>query len=165
MRDEGRAPDDYRQLPVENGPIVASTTSPGASASSLIPHPSSFLLLLDPPAPGAWNMAVDEALLEDAALERRCWLRFYRWQEPTLSLGYFQSYADRRQHPASSGCPAVRRTSGGGAILHDAEVTQGSGFHPPPPRMPEVREALHHLRAHRRNSVHGGKKRRTPRAL
>jgi lipoate-protein ligase A len=68
-------------------------------------------------------MAVDEALLEDAALERRCWLRFYRWQEPTLSLGYFQSYADRRQHLASSSCPAVRRSSGGGAILHDLEVT------------------------------------------
>ena len=91
--------------------------------ASAVAHPSSFLLLLDPPAAGAWNMAVDEALLEDAALQRRCWLRFYRWQEPTLSLGYFQSYADRRQHSASSGCPAVRRSSGGGAILHDLEVT------------------------------------------
>jgi lipoate-protein ligase A len=68
-------------------------------------------------------MAVDESLLDDAARQRRPWLRFYRWREPTLSLGYFQSYADRQRHPASGGCPAVRRASGGGAILHDREVT------------------------------------------
>jgi lipoate-protein ligase A len=99
------------------------TTTKGVVHSSFIIHHSSFLLLLDPPASGAWNMAVDEVLLEDAAAEGRCWLRFYRWQQPTLSLGYFQAYADRRQHPASSRCPVVRRTSGGGAILHDVELT------------------------------------------
>jgi len=51
-----------------------------------------------------------------------CW-RFYRWQPPTLSLGYFQVYEARLGHPASLGCPAVRRPSGGGAILHDRELT------------------------------------------
>ncbi|MBU4399177.1 MAG: lipoate--protein ligase family protein [Planctomycetes bacterium] len=68
-------------------------------------------------------MAVDEALLEAAATEGRPTLRFYQWQEPTLSLGYFQEYEDRRRHAASAGCPTVRRTSGGGAILHDRELT------------------------------------------
>jgi len=63
-----------------------------------------FLLLLDPPAPGAWNMAVDETLLEAAANDGLCTLRFYRWIEPTLSLGYFQAYADREKHEASLGC-------------------------------------------------------------
>jgi lipoate-protein ligase A len=85
--------------------------------------PSPFRLLLDPPASGPWNMAVDETLLETAAADGQCTWRFYRWQEPTLSLGYFQTYADRRQHAASGDCPAVRRTTGGGAILHDAELT------------------------------------------
>jgi len=67
-------------------------------------------------------MAVDEALLESAT-DGQCALRFYRWEEPTLSLGYFQEYADRQRHPASEHCPVVRRTSGGGAILHDIELT------------------------------------------
>jgi lipoate-protein ligase A len=80
-------------------------------------------LLLDPPAPGAWNMAVDEVLLETAAATGRATLRFYQWQEPTLSLGYFQSVADRHQHAASRDCPLVRRASGGGAIVHDRELT------------------------------------------
>ena len=80
-------------------------------------------LLHDPAASGAWNMAVDEALLAAAAEEGLCTLRFYGWEEPTLSLGYFQEYADRAGHAASSRCPCVRRASGGGAILHDREIT------------------------------------------
>ncbi|NLF07134.1 MAG: hypothetical protein GX594_04010 [Pirellulaceae bacterium] len=80
-------------------------------------------MLVDPPAAGSWNMAVDEALLEAAAAEGRATLRFYQWEEPTLSLGYFQEYADRFGHAASTACPAVRRSSGGGAIMHDRELT------------------------------------------
>jgi lipoate-protein ligase A len=68
-------------------------------------------------------MAVDEALLETAAADGQCTLRLYRWQEPTLSLGYFQNYGDRWQHAESSRAAVVRRPSGGGAILHDREVT------------------------------------------
>ncbi len=68
-------------------------------------------------------MAVDEALLESAAADGQCTLRFYRWDGPTLSLGYFQSYDDRWQHAASSRSAVVRRASGGGAILHDHELT------------------------------------------
>ncbi len=80
-------------------------------------------LIVDPPARGTWNMAVDEALLESAACGGPATLRFYQWSEPTLSLGYFQALADRDQHPASRSCPLVRRASGGGAILHDRELT------------------------------------------
>lgn len=80
-------------------------------------------LLIDPPAPGVWNMAVDEALLEWSSRDESCWWRFYRWSEPTLSLGYFQDYAERSQHAASAGCAEVRRLTGGGAILHDHELT------------------------------------------
>ena len=80
-------------------------------------------LLIDPPCDGAWNMAVDQALLETVAEGAPPIWRFYRWSEPTLSLGYFQDYADRETHPSSRACRIVRRSSGGGAILHDAELT------------------------------------------
>jgi lipoate-protein ligase A len=79
-------------------------------------------LLIDPPATGSWNMAVDEALLEYAASGG--WtLRFYAWRTPTLSLGYFQTCHDRHTHIASRVLPMVRRASGGGAIVHDRELT------------------------------------------
>jgi len=70
-------------------------------------------------------MAVDETLMEWAGASGGCCLRLYRWEEPTLSLGYFQAYSDRKRHAASLDCPAVRRMSGGGAIVHDAELTYG----------------------------------------
>ena len=82
-----------------------------------------FRLLIDGPSPGAWNMAVDEMLLDAATEQEGGCLRFYRWQEPTLSLGYFQAYDQRHQHAASLACPVVRRLTGGGAILHDVELT------------------------------------------
>jgi lipoate-protein ligase A len=68
-------------------------------------------------------MAVDEWLMEWSAATGGCGWRMYAWQQPTLSLGYFQAYEDRRRHAASLGCPVVRRMSGGGAIVHDAELT------------------------------------------
>lgn len=68
-------------------------------------------------------MSVDEAILRSATEVGMPTLRFYQWSEPTLSLGYFQKYADRQQHAASRDCACVRRASGGGAILHDHELT------------------------------------------
>ncbi len=80
-------------------------------------------LLIDEPLHGAWNMAVDEFFLTHAADEGTCCLRFYQWSEATLSIGYFQACAERARHPPSRGCPFVRRPSGGGAIVHDRELT------------------------------------------
>lgn len=64
-------------------------------------------------AAGPEQMARDEALLESAADRGVASFRFYRWREPTLSLGYFQPAAVRRP-----GLAWVRRASGGAAILH-----------------------------------------------
>ena len=71
---------------------------------------------------GVFNMALDEALLELALERQHSVVRIYRWSEPTVSLGCFQS----RQSPvpvAFQKLPMVRRLSGGGAILHDQELT------------------------------------------
>ena len=80
-------------------------------------------LITDPPASGARNMAIDEVLLDSAVARGSAALRFYSWREATVSLGYFQSVRDQAQHPASAACPWVRRASGGGAIVHDHELT------------------------------------------
>ena len=85
--------------------------------------PTDYRLIIDPPAAGAWNMAVDEALLASVASFKVGVLRFYQWAQPTLSLGYFQALIDRNRHSRSLNCPVVRRSSGGGAIVHDDELT------------------------------------------
>lgn len=69
--------------------------------------------------PGAC-MALDEALLLGLAGARPC-LRLYSFARPTLSLGYFQRWA---QVPAAARArDCVRRMTGGGAILHEHELT------------------------------------------
>ncbi len=103
-------------------------------------------LLVHPPRGGAWNMAVDEHLLDWTSRTGCCCWRFYEWAEPTLSLGYFQQYVDRDGHVASRGCPVVRRASGGGAILHDSELTYSLAVpsaHPLGRRRQWTYEAIH----------------------
>ncbi|MCA9234437.1 MAG: hypothetical protein KDA44_03150 [Planctomycetales bacterium] len=104
------------------------------------------LLLIDPPQVGAWNMAVDEALLADADERGAAAVRFYRWSEPTLSLGYFQAAADRQLHPPSRDLPMVRRQSGGGALVHDRELTYSIALpatHPFARRPPSLYRLVH----------------------
>lgn len=84
---------------------------------------NSLELIIDPPAAGTWNMGIDEMLMERAAERGVATLRFYQWSPATLSLGYFQNAAEREGHVASRACALVRRSSGGGAILHDRELT------------------------------------------
>lgn len=86
-------------------------------------HP--LRILIDDPQAGAVNMAIDEAILQAvSAATSGATLRFYRWSEPTISLGYFQKYADfETQHEHIKKLPVVRRQTGGGAILHDDELT------------------------------------------
>jgi lipoyl(octanoyl) transferase len=71
---------------------------------------------------GAHNMAADEVLLE-AASRGVSGLRFYGWTEPTLSLGYFQSAAVRISDPSLAALPFVRRSTGGGTLVHHHELT------------------------------------------
>lgn len=85
--------------------------------------PREGIVQIDPPLSGETNMAIDEALLGDATPESPVVLRVYRWEQPTLSLGYFQSWDDCRAVPGLSDLPWVRRKTGGGAIVHDQEIT------------------------------------------
>lgn len=86
---------------------------------------SSWRLVLSPPLSGAWNMAVDEAILEAIGKELvPPTLRLYSWEPPCLSIGYAQPIADVNL-PAllSYGWHLVRRPTGGRAILHTDELT------------------------------------------
>lgn len=87
--------------------------------------PESVRLIIDPPADGPLNMARDEALLDAVAAGKSPpTLRFYAWEAPTISLGYFQPWSEyQAQSQSIRDLPVVRRTTGGGAILHDLELT------------------------------------------
>ena len=86
---------------------------------------STWRLLVDQPLKGAWNMAVDESMLEQVGRgESLPTLRLYAWEPACLSLGYAQPYEDvdivrLREY----GWDVVRRPTGGRAILHTDELT------------------------------------------
>lgn len=83
-------------------------------------------LLLDDGAPGAWNMALDEALMESAAdpgFEGHT-LRLYWFEPACLSLGAFQPAVEGNFDACTRlGIDVVRRPTGGRAVLHDGCLT------------------------------------------
>ncbi|NIA07180.1 MAG: hypothetical protein GWP14_06030 [Actinobacteria bacterium] len=82
-------------------------------------------LIIDSPTDGISNMAIDEAMLSSAGKASALpTVRFYRWSEPTISLGHFQRFTEAEQLGSPfNRLAVVRRITGGGAILHDAELT------------------------------------------
>lgn len=86
---------------------------------------STWRLLKTEPASGAWNMAVDEAILETASRsETPPTLRIYAWDPPCLSLGFAQPIEDvDLEKLESKSWDIVRRPTGGRAILHTDELT------------------------------------------
>jgi lipoate-protein ligase A len=68
---------------------------------------------------GIENMQIDESLLDAAAHSGDRFLRLYRWDPPTLSIGRNQS-ADGL---IRDGIAWVRRPTGGQAVWHEHEVT------------------------------------------
>jgi lipoate-protein ligase A len=70
------------------------------------------------PRSAALNMAIDEALLERAKIPS---LRFYRWDSPALSFGYFGKFSEVANYAA--GRDLVRRWTGGGIVFHGDDLT------------------------------------------
>src|SRR5258706_8106806 len=64
----------------------------------------------------ALNMAIDEALLETATIPT---IRFYKWNHPALSFGYFGKFDDVANHDRD----IVRRWTGGGIVFHGEDLT------------------------------------------
>lgn len=104
------------------------------------------------PLSAAMNMAVDEALLEVVTAPT---IRFYGWQRPSLSFGYFGRYADAATEGPDR--DIVRRWTGGGIVMHGVDLTYsvvlpGCRFLKLPPSREiytQVHEAIRHaLAAH-----------------
>jgi lipoate-protein ligase A len=70
-------------------------------------------------------MAVDEYLFAAAQREHATFLRFYRWERPTASLGYSQDAArvTDLDFCRANGISVVRRMTGGKLVLHHRELT------------------------------------------
>lgn len=78
------------------------------------------------PCDAAFNMALDEALLESVTRLGSPVLRFYGWTQPAATFGYFQHYAEiERTTPLR---PLIRRPTGGGLVPHDADWTYSLAF-------------------------------------
>ena len=86
---------------------------------------STWRLLRTAPAPGAWNMALDESILEHIHRgDSIPTLRLYAWNPACLSLGHAQPHADvDSARLRAHGWDVVRRLTGGRAILHTDELT------------------------------------------
>ena len=72
------------------------------------------------------NMAIDEAIMtfHGKGLVQPT-LRFYGWNPPAVTLGYFQKALREIDHEKCEelGIDVVRRLTGGRAVLHDEELT------------------------------------------
>jgi lipoate-protein ligase A len=78
-----------------------------------------------PPAGGAVNFALDEALAQRAAATQRRLVRVYGWSVPTVSFGLNEAATKRFRAAqfAAAGVDVVRRPTGGRALVHHRELT------------------------------------------
>jgi len=85
----------------------------------------SWRLIISSPSSGSWNMAVDEAILEEVVTKGvPPTLRLYSWHPYCLSIGHAQSISEvDMDFLTEKGWGIVRRPTGGRAILHADELT------------------------------------------
>lgn len=72
------------------------------------------------------NMAIDEAIAVSSRVEgSNPTLRFYQWERPALTIGYFQPFNDERDiaRCRKEKVPIIRRITGGRSLLHEFELT------------------------------------------
>lgn len=97
------------------------------------------------PGEPAFNMALDEALLEAVARLNFPVLRFYSWAEPAATFGYFQHHAEIAAWTPLR--PLIRRPTGGGLVQHDADWTYSVAIPPSNPWY-DLRATESYLRLH-----------------
>lgn len=81
---------------------------------------------MDEARPATLNMAIDEWLLQaQHAVDATPTFRFYSWDRPSVSVGYFQKIevAAQKFNAEKKNLPVVRRLSGGGSVEHGKDLT------------------------------------------
>ncbi|MGV8119604.1 MAG: biotin/lipoate A/B protein ligase family protein [Candidatus Xenobiia bacterium LiM19] len=98
---------------------------------------------------GSWQMALDEALLSSVIRGGSLpSLRFYGWNPPCMSIGYFQHISDINiSRCMDEGIDVVRRPTGGRAVLHDSEITYSVVLPVPEGRSGSVLETFRMINA------------------
>jgi len=104
------------------------------------------------PHSAAMNMAIDEVLLQTAAVPT---IRFYRWRSPALSFGYFGKFSDVAICAAER--DLVRRWTGGGIVFHGDDLTYSIVIPANDPVFDEssitIYEKIHHALCHALNKI------------
>jgi hypothetical protein len=118
-------------LPLQTAPRAVSRT---------------WLLLDSGKGEAAFNMAMDEALLELAPDAHRPVLRLYGWSQPAASFGYFQKISEIER--ATHLRPLIRRPTGGGLVPHADDWTY-SVVVPPSHAWHQLRASESYERMHR----------------
>jgi len=120
-------------------PLTEGSPAPGCAATAAEPGAAAgrsgvtgrrtavrWRALIEPQGrSGAENMAIDQALLEEADRTGRAFLRLYRFDPRCISFGRNEPARERydRDAIARLGCDVVRRPTGGRAVWHEHEVT------------------------------------------
>lgn len=96
-------------------------------------------IFLDPPLSGKENMEKDMELLERAGEKQEVFVRFYSWQRPTISLGYFQKPEKvlNLELLERYNIDYVKRPTGGRAVFHYREITYSVAIPVSYPNLPE----------------------------
>ena len=104
-----------------------------------------WLLLVSGRSDPAYNMALDEGLLENAATLGKPVLRFYDWTKPCATFGYSQKI--NQIEAATKLRPLIRRCTGGGLVPHVNDWTYSLSF-PPNHEWTQLAATESYLRTH-----------------
>ena len=74
--------------------------------------------IIDIPRKAYTNIAIDEMFFVQENFEPV--IRFFTWQQPAWTIGYFQKYSDVEN---KNNYPVVRRLTGGLAVLHEKDLS------------------------------------------
>ncbi len=87
--------------------------------------PISLPVLIDSPRSAPFNMAADLFLLSRCSEDSNLFLRFYSWENPTITLGYQQKANEvlNKEMISDQSISWIRRPTGGRAVFHSNDIT------------------------------------------